>query len=94
MNPLTCFVVIYLIRARIIVVVPESWVQDLNNARLKNRGVNSNQNFLVFWAGINGGADLARKPNFNAPFDSVFDASAHGICYLCRILKFFGESSS
>lgn len=39
------FVVVYLIGARELAVVPDIWVQDLNNAKLKNNGKNSNLDF-------------------------------------------------
>lgn len=85
------FVVIYLIRAREIVVVPENWIQDLNNAKLKNYGVNSNQNFLTFWSANNGEANQNVQPNFIAPLEYEYRATVDEACYLCRILKFCGK---
>lgn len=87
------FVVVYLIRAREFVVVPDNWVQELNSAKLKNYGTNSNQNFLVFWAAANGTSNLLAKPNFNAPIALKFHASTDGVCYICRIKKFFGKNN-
>lgn len=85
------FVVVYLIGAREFVVVPENWVQDLNGAKLKNYGTNSNQNFLVFWAASNGKANLLATANFNASLELKYHASTEGACYICRIKKFFGK---
>lgn len=85
------FVVIYLIRAREIVGVPENWIQDLNNAKLKNYGVNSNQNFLAFWSANNGEANLNVQPNFIATLDYEYHATVVEACYFCRILKFCGN---
>lgn len=85
------FVVVYLIRAREFVVVPENWVQDLSNAKLKNNGRNSNQDFLIFWSAIDGEPNLHRVVNFNATLDSVYYSTVNEVCYLGRIKKFFGK---
>lgn len=87
------FVVIYLIRAREFVIVPENWVQGLNNAKLKNNGKNSNQNFLVFWSANNGIANSTRAPNFNADLDYRYHPTIDEVCYLGRVKKFFGKSN-
>lgn len=86
------FVVVYLIRAREYVVVPESWVFELNTAKLKNYGCNQNQDFLVFYSPENHGNVGA--PNFNAPMANTLNAARNGGCFLGRIKKFFGKSLS
>lgn len=58
------FVVVYLIRAREFVVVPDNWVQELNSAKLKNYGTNSNQNFLVFLGSSKWNIKFACKTQF------------------------------
>lgn len=85
------FVVVYLLRCCEHVIVPERWVQDLNNAKLKNNGKNSNQNFLIFWSGINGDPNIIRDPNFNANLDSKYHATVDEVCYLGRVKKIFGK---
>lgn len=85
------FVVVWLIRAKEFIVVDENWVQDLNSAKLKNYGANRNQQFLVFWSGINGVANLDRQCNFNAPLSSTYNATVDEICYLCQVKKIFGK---
>lgn len=87
------FVVVYLIDAKQNVAVPENWVQDLNNAKLKNRGRNSNQNFLVFWSSTNDQANIENKPNFRALKVAQYISSHDGVCYNCRVKFFFGKYS-
>lgn len=84
------FVVVYLVGARELAVVPETWVQDLSNAKLKNNGRNSNVNFLVYWSATNDHANLDREPNFGAPIMAQYHQTADEVCYMCRIKKFFG----
>lgn len=86
------FVVIYLKRAQKYVVIKDSWVQDLCNAKLKNNGCNNNQDFLVFWAAKNDAADFTSQVNFDAPFSSRFEPTTTGVCYIARIKKFFGKN--
>lgn len=85
------FVVVYLIRAREFIIIPETWVQDLSPAKLKNNGKNSNQNFLVFWSAIDGEPNLQHLVNFNANLDSTYHSTVDEVCYLGRIKKFFGK---
>lgn len=85
------FVVVYLLRAREFVVIPEYWVQDLNNAKLKNYGKNSNQDYLIFWSANNDYPNLPRAANFNANFDFQYHQTIDEVCYLGRIKKFFGK---
>lgn len=85
------FVVAYLIRAREFVVVPDAWIQDLNTAKLKNYGKNSNQDFLLFWSGIDGKPNMMQEANFNAAIMTDYHGTIDEACYLVRIKKFFGE---
>lgn len=86
------FIAVYLTRAERFLVICENWVQDLLNAKLKNNGRNSNQNFLIFWSATDGVANLNVQTNFNAPLSSHYEDTIHEICYLGRIIKFFGET--
>lgn len=85
------FVVIYLIGAREIIVVPDKWVFDLNTAKLKNNGRNSNQNFLAYCSFVDGEPELAKEPNFDVPIFGEFNINMGEACFLCRVKKFFGE---
>lgn len=85
------FVVVYLIGARELAVVPEVWIKDLNNAKLKNNGKNSNLDFLVYWSATGGHANSTRQPNFGAPLVVQYYDTIEEVCYMCRVKKFFGE---
>lgn len=85
------FVVAYLIRAREFVVVPDAWIKDLNTAKLKNYGKNSNQDFLLFWSANNRKPNATQKANFDATIMSEYRATIDEACYLARIKKFFGK---
>lgn len=92
MNPFrtrVTYVVVYLIRAREFVIVPDFYVQDLNSAKLYNNGCNSNQDFLVFVSMTNGEVNLHQQPNFNAPLSSRLE-NTMAYCFMCRIKQFFG----
>lgn len=84
------FVVVYLVRAREFVVVPDSWVLDLNTAKLKNNGCNSNQDFMVYVSLKDGEANIEIEPNFNSPLASRLEATIEA-CFICRVKKFFGK---
>lgn len=73
------FVVVYLV--------------DPKRVELKNIGKNSNQNFLLFWAGTNSEPNVHKKPNFGARLAKEFFPSHIGVCYICRVKKFFGKFS-
>lgn len=85
------FVVVYLLRAKKFIVIRKNWVQDLMNAKLMNNGRNSNQNFLIFWSANENVANFNVQPNFDAPLSSRYEETVDEICYLGRIIKFFGE---
>lgn len=88
-----CFAVAYIISAKKNVCIPDEWIQDLINAKLKNRGKNSAQTFRMFWSGTNDVPNLGTKPNFRAPKLSKYLPTTKGVCYLCRIRTFYGKFS-
>lgn len=73
------------------VVVPEEWVQELSNAKLKNNGKNSYQDFLVFWSATDGKPNYLLLPNFNAPLNYEYHADVDEVCYIGRVKRFFGK---
>lgn len=86
------FVAVYLKRPKRYIIIPENWINDLNNAKLKNYGKNSNQDFLVFWSAANDNANLDTPPNFNAMLSDVYEPTTEdGLCYIGRVLRFFGK---
>lgn len=89
------FVVIYLISPKIYVVVPEKFVHDLVQSKLKNYGANKNQNYLIFWSenALNDERipDSLFQPNFHLPLSDVYPPPESEACYIGRLKKFFGE---
>lgn len=84
------FVVVYFYEAREFLVLPEDWVQDLNSAKLKNYGRNSNQVFRAYYnIGIGDGENI-RAPDFNAPLVNSLGDVRGEACFKCRVKKFFG----
>lgn len=79
------FAVAYLIAPKTHIVVPENYIFDLNEAKLKNYGVNSNQTHKVFWSENDG------IPTFDGIESFEFPPHGGEGYYRCRILKFFGE---
>lgn len=76
------FAVVYLIKPKKHIVVPENFIFDRNDIKLKNYGVNSNQ---VFWCESDG------EPNFDANESNEFPPISGEGCYKSRIWKFFGR---
>lgn len=87
-----CYVVVRLKRAKRLVIMKENWIQDLLNAKLRNNGRNSNQDFLVFWSATNNIANWNTPPDFNAPLTQIYEpTSVDGVCYIGRVVKFAGK---
>lgn len=79
------FAVLYLIEPKKHIVVPENFIFDRNDIKLKNYGVNSNQTHKVFWC------ESDDEPNFDANESNEFPPIGGEGCYKSRILKFFGR---
>lgn len=86
------YVVVYLKRPQKYIIIRENWIQDLSNAKLKNNGRNTNQDFLVFWSGTNDVANFDQPPNFNALLNHIYvPTTEEGFCYIGRVIRFFGK---
>lgn len=90
------FVVVFIKSVSKYVVIPEEWIFDVNEEQLKNKGVNSNRDVLVFWStsGIknDGQPDATYAPNFLIPKSSVFPPPNDEACYLARTIHYYGKS--
>lgn len=82
------------------VVVPEVWIYDINEEKLKNNGVNRNQDVLVFWSedGIdeNDRPNSSIEPNFDSEILSIHPPT-NGItedCYIGRVIRYYGKKKS
>lgn len=87
------FVIIFLIDAKVHVVVDENCVKGLNSAKTKNNGKNSNQVYLAFWKATNGKATVlsANEIDFRTELRTVYEPTCEGACYKCNVVKFEGK---
>lgn len=89
------FVVVFLTKVKKRIVIPEQWIFDLNQQSLKNYGVNSNRNVLIFWSNSAKDADnrpdVSYAPNFTAPFSNAYPPLHDQACYLARLYFYRGE---
>lgn len=95
------FIVVKLVDCNVHIVIPESWVFDLNEIRLRNNGVNTNQVFLIYFnrsaykGGVNKTMNQSVRPNWNLLArkgiqrqlnDTTTEAFFHA-----RMVRFWGE---
>lgn len=90
-------VVVYLKVPKVHVVIPDNWIYRLNESKLRNYGVNTNQDHRLFWSNdaVNDDEmpDYAYTPNFDAPLSNVFPPLEDS-CYIGRVKKFYGNFQS
>lgn len=67
-------------------VVSEDRVFDLNECRIRNNGINRNQNFRIFYS-----ANDLMAPNFKLPLRNRFVANEDS-CYIGRLVLFHGKN--
>lgn len=101
LNQLKMFVVVYLVDARAYTVIPKEFIYKLLEENVFNKGLNSNQNRLVYFSAelfdvLQNGVDAARGtyiPNFNLPVTQQFPPpdDLQETCYIARMKKFFGK---
>lgn len=91
------FVVVLLKAIKKYIVVPEQWIYDVNEELLKNNGVNSNRDVLVFWSkngvGINSCPDTNYAPNFLLEKSTIYPPPNDliGACYIGRAIHYYGK---
>lgn len=92
------FVVVQLIKPKTRIVVPESFIYDLNEESLKNNGCNHNFSYLIYWSkhALGDGSntpDTNWVPNFNAPLSDVYppENDLAEVCYKGALKHFFGK---
>lgn len=93
------FVVVFIKSARKYVVVPESWIYDIDRELLKNKGVNRNRDVLVFWSLIglvDGKPNEAYEPNFHVEKATEFPLpnDVKEACFISRLIRYFGKKKS
>lgn len=90
-------VLVYLSDPKQHTVVPESFIYDLNERSLKNRGVNRNQNRLIYFSRQwfenmeqNRNLDEEFVPNFHCPLTIEYPLP-NGLvetCFIGRMIRF------
>lgn len=89
------FITAFIVSVKKNVIIPEEWVFDVNQELLKNKGVNSNRNVLIYWSksaiGNDGIPNAMHVPNFSATKSVVFPPTTDEACYLARTTHYFGE---
>lgn len=90
------FVVVYLTVSKKHIAVPETWIYNINQELLKNHGVNSNRNVLIFWSKkgfVDGKPNEEFSPNFQLDRATAFPPqnNEEEACYIGRLKKYFGK---
>lgn len=95
------FVVVFLISPKKRIIIPEHFVYDLCEERLKNSGCNKNHTYLIYWSKNSVGdgenaPDIDCVPNFNAPVSEIFppENDAMEACYKVQLRSFFSKCIS
>lgn len=84
------YAVAYIPSAKKHVVLHENWIFGVVESKLRNYGVNTNQNHLIFWSNCdNVTPDSSHIPNFTLTVQEEFLPSTDA-CYIGRIKRFFG----
>lgn len=88
-------VVVYLIDAKINIIIPQHWVMALDQETLNNIGKASYQNRRIFWT--NQGLtrdeipDETIEPNFRLSLSRKFPPeSVNETCYIARVKRYCG----
>lgn len=87
-------VVVYLKVPKVHVIILDSWIYGLNESKLRNYGLNSNQDHRFFFSTDAIGADEMPDdtyiPNFDLPLSEEFPPLGDS-CYIGRVKRFFGR---
>lgn len=95
------WITVFLNEANAHTAIPMHFVHDLNDVTLKNRGVNSNQNRLIYFSSelfdglINGEIQAPSDyiTNFDLPITKMYPLpdGLRETCFVGRLKKFWGE---
>lgn len=91
------YVTVYLKVPKVYIVVPEKWLFDIDEEKLKNKGVNSNQNTRIFWSSIgvdNHGrpcSDYAPKFHIDEAKEYPPEKGLKEACYIGRTKSYYSE---
>lgn len=83
----TVYCVVYLEEAHCHVVILKTWINDYNNVKTLNNGVNTNQRHLVYFS-----TNFDSTPDFDhVRISSVFDETTQQGYYYARTKRYFGK---
>lgn len=95
------FIVVYLVEPKVHTIVPQQFVYELWQANLFNRGLNQNQNRLIYFSqelfnSFENGLDVDQTeyiPNFELAKTNVYPLpdNLQETCFIGRLVKFWGE---
>lgn len=80
------YYVVYLEEAKQHAVVLESWINEYDDQKMKNYGLNPTQRYLVFWCN-----NLAEAADFGVTKQTVFPPVNHRGTYYAKLKRVFGE---
>lgn len=89
------YFVVYVVGSNTLVIVPSSWIQDIDEHLEKfiNRSLNTAQRFVCFYTNdenafeSNGAPNMDYPANFNMPYRNDFDGPG---CFIVRLKRFTG----
>lgn len=88
------FYIVFLVEPKINVVIPKSWILDVedNWEKFVNKGLNSTQKFLCFWSEAeHAQIDGKPNPNFKPQFNNVNHVFPAEGCYFGKLVHFKSE---
>lgn len=88
------FVVVYVDAIKKYIIVPEEWIFDIDEEKLKNRGCNPNQKVRIFWSAL--GIDGNGRPNAEYPANFGLNfATEHpppnDACYMGKVVHYYSK---
>lgn len=91
-------VVVQLVKPKKRIIVPENFVYDLDEEKLKNVGKNGNVTYKVYWSKAALGDEKYAPneqliPNFNAAWCEIYPPNDDLVeaCYKARIITFYSK---
>lgn len=67
------------------VIIPYFWCDDIDWPKTINKGLNANENHLIFYS-----SDTEKDADFTIPVRSTFDSNSDG-CYFAKLRRAFSE---
>lgn len=88
-------VVVYLVDAKMHVIIPQNWIMGLTQENLNNFGKASYQTRRVFWSKNETNHETipgdSIVPNFHLPLCNIFPPLTSEACYIARVKRYCCE---